>query len=291
MSAASSIIPNYNRVGQQRLAAVVTPVYRLPFTDDEKISIRHLRERLGHFDRFMVGPEDLLRSSTVAGEYSDFRPLAFAARHFESIVGYDQLLLSESFYRAFADYEYILIHQLDCLVFSSNLEEWCQRGWDYVGAPWFRGYRDDPAGGLWAVGNGGLSLRRVASALRVLTSNRVLENSKIVGVMAQQLGSLPPRRKRVLAMGSALFEHGDRGTARWLVRQFGRFGVNEDLFWAFGAWRLAPSFRVPTPQEALGFSFETAPRYCFEANSARLPFGCHAWTKYDRKFWERFLLK
>jgi len=282
--------PDYNRAGRQRLVAVVTPVYRLPFTNDENISIRHLREHLGHFDRFMVGPEDLLRTATVTREYSDFRPLAFAARHFESIYGYDQLLLSESFYRAFADYEYILIHQLDCLVFSSNLEEWCQRGWDYVGAPWFWGYCNDPAGGLWAVGNGGLSLRRVASAIDVLTSKRVLQNTRAVGLMARHLGSVSSRKKRMIALGSALFEHGDR-TSRWLVRQFGRFGVNEDLFWAFGAWRLLPGFRVPTPQEALGFSFETAPRYCFEANSARLPFGCHAWTKYDREFWERFLLK
>ena len=42
--------------------------------------------------------------------------------------------MKEKFYRAFADYEYILIYQLDCLVFASSLEEWCGKGWDYVGS-------------------------------------------------------------------------------------------------------------------------------------------------------------
>jgi hypothetical protein len=40
-----------------------------------------------------------------------------------------------------------------------------------------------------------------------------------------------------------------------------------------------------------GFSFEVAPRYCFKMNRERLPFGCHAWSKYDQEFWEPFLLK
>ena len=44
------------------------------------------------------------------------------------------------------------------------------------------------------------------------------------------------------------------------------------------------------PREALEFSFELAPRYCFMMNGRRLPFGCHAWFRYDREFWEPFLL-
>jgi hypothetical protein len=34
-----------------------------------------------------------------------------------------------------------------------------------------------------------------------------------------------------------------------------------------------------------------APRFCFEQNDMRLPSGCHAWPKYDRKFWEPYLLE
>jgi hypothetical protein len=33
-----------------------------------------------------------------------------------------------------------------------------------------------------------------------------------------------------------------------------------------------------------------APRLCFELNGRKLPFGCHAWQRYDRGFWEPYLL-
>src|SRR5262249_6498057 len=105
------------------------------------------------------------------------------------------------------------------------------------------------------VGNGGLSLRKVESALAVLTS--------------------PKRRLD------------DR-----LLREFLEDpGSHEDIFWSFGAPQLVDSFRIPTPRQALEFSFEMAPRYCFHENAGRLPFGCHGWTAWEREFWEPFLLK
>jgi len=48
---------------------------------------------------------------------------------------------------------------------------------------------------------------------------------------------------------------------------------------------------VKTAEIAVSFSFEVGPRYCFEKNNKMLPFSCHAWAKYDRKFWEPYLLK
>jgi hypothetical protein len=51
-----------------------------------------------------------------------------------------------------------------------------------------------------------------------------------------------------------------------------------------------PTFTIATVDEALDFAFEVNPRLCFERNHRRLPFGCHGWAKYDRTFWEPFLL-
>jgi hypothetical protein len=48
---------------------------------------------------------------------------------------------------------------------------------------------------------------------------------------------------------------------------------------------------VAPVEEALGFSFEREPRYCFERNGGRLPFGCHAWNRWDRPFWEPYLIR
>jgi len=280
--------------GAKRLVAIVTPLYRLPLAQDEIVSMRHLREYLGQFDRFLVGPEELLRSVSEAGEYADFAVRAFPECFFKSIQGYSRLLVDEEFYRAFADYEYILIYQLDCLVFSKDLEEWCHHGWDYVGAPLFKDYRDDPTAGPWLVGNGGLSLRRVSSALEVLNSKRLLDDPKERGPQTKRFGSAPLLRRMLVGLRTFLLGRGFHNTVGWFLRELKKhpdFYFQEDLFWALRAPRLAPDFKIATPQQALGFSFEMAPRYCYQANASRLPFGCHAWTKHDREFWEPFLLK
>jgi len=274
------------------LVAIVTPVPRFPLSAEAKISMRHLREYLGRFDRYIIGPKSLPK------EFSDFALRAFPSRYFRSRYGYNHLLMTEQFYRAFSDYEYILIFQLDCLVFASNLEEWCRKDWDYVGAPWLKN-SDDPSQGFLGVGNGGLSLRRVRGALAVLTSKQLLKNPKvgerITGrrskLLYEHLDSAPQLKRMIGAAKTFLHQYGYHNNVRWLVRQFVKTNLHEDFFWALEAPKIVTSFRIPAPEEALGFSFELAPRYCFKVNSGRLPFGCHAWSKYDREFWEPFLLK
>ena len=114
----------------RQLVAVVTPQHRYPLTANQQISLRHLRTYLSEFDRYLIGP------CGPPPEFSDFKTRAFPPRDFASIATYSRLLVSERFYRAFEDYEYILIYQFDALVFSGDLERWCHMGWDYVGSPW-----------------------------------------------------------------------------------------------------------------------------------------------------------
>jgi hypothetical protein len=84
---------------------------------------------------------------------------------------------------------------------------------------------------------------------------------------------------------------GYHNNARWLARDTANSHRHEDHFWSYDARKVVKEFRIPEPGEALEFSFELAPRYCFMMNGERLPFGCHAWFRYDREFWEPFLLK
>ena len=276
----------------KKLVAVVTPVARFPLTADEEISLRHLRKHLGAFDRYIIGQRALPR------EFSDFALKRFPVRYFADRLAYNRLMLKERFYRAFAEYEYILIYQLDCLVFSSNLEQWCRRDWDYVGAPWLK-TTDDPGQGFSAVGNGGLSLRRVSSALRVLQSTKLVEDPAVLAdrpgersKFVHQALKYTPLLKRMFARGKGLLhEFGYHNNARWIARQMVKLNYHEDYFWAFEAPKVMSDFRIPVPREALEFSFEYAPAYCFAENSGRLPFGCHAWKKHDAKFWKPFLLR
>ena len=279
-------------VRPERMVAVITPVIKFPLSVEEEISIRHLRDYLGSFDRYVIGLQRLPR------ELSDFTLVRFPARYFTDRFGYNRLLLTERFYRAFAEYEYILIYQLDCLVFASTLEEWCQRDWDYVGAPWLAD-TEDPAKGFSTVGNGGLSLRRVRRAIEVLTSKDLMQDPKKRGLETGPRSKIiydrmesTPRLKRMLVAGKTfLHRRGYHNNVRWLVRDTVRTNRHEDHFWAYDARSFVKEFRIPSPKEALEFSFESAPRYCFEMNLGRLPFGCHAWHRYDREFWEPFLLK
>ncbi len=72
-----------------------------------------------------------------------------------------------------------------------------------------------------------------------------------------------------------------------------RIEVNErgnDIFWSDKAKDFLPGFTVGTLEQGLAFSFEMEPRRCLERTGGKMPFGCHAWGRYDRAFWEPYLL-
>lgn len=151
----------------RKRVAIVTPVHRLPLSPHEQASLTQARHHLLCFDRIVISPASLDTSSIGLPTYS------FEDHWFKSVESYSKLLLTERFYRTFDNYEFILIYQLDALVFSSNLHDWCDKNFDYVGAPWFHNYSEGPTGGLWATGNGGLSLRRVGKFLELLQTPHI----------------------------------------------------------------------------------------------------------------------
>lgn len=63
---------------------------------------------------------------------------------------------------------------------------------------------------------------------------------------------------------------------------------NEDLFWAS---RNSESFRIAPVNAAIDFAFERPVRLLYEKNNNSLPFGCHAWMKYDFQFFKPYLIR
>ncbi len=61
---------------------------------------------------------------------------------------------------------------------------------------------------------------------------------------------------------------------------------NEDFFWSS---QESEVFRVAPIDVALKFAFEKQVRKCFELNQNKLPFGSHAWEKYDFAFWKPYI--
>ena len=237
--------------------AVVTPLYKKTPSDVELVSIAHNFGILFKHQQFVVAPEglDLSDYGEVLNGCKIFR---LDAMHFKSVDSYSRLMLLKDFYQLFDNFEYMLLVQPDAIVFYDELESWCERGYDYIGAPWPDGHDIRPltfrsvhlADRLLYkfykpvrkyVGNGGLSLRNISAALKTLGRH-------------------------------------------WLAAR--TWDVYEDLFWALY------SRNIPGEKEASMFSLEMEPSTYYHANSNLLPLGCHAWEKYVPEFWQaQFQLK
>jgi len=255
-----SILNSYNLLrNPQHEVAVLIPIYKSALTDNEIISLDRCLNQLSKYNIVIIAPDYLQLDKIqplVPYKYSVAR---FCNSHFNSVQGYNNLLLQQQFYWRFVDYKYILICQLDTFIFDDTLSYWCNLTYDYIGAPWiacewvndiewkeyFANYFKNGIARYFThqvnmVGNGGLSLRNVRSCLIALT---LLQNK----------------------------------ANKW-VR-------NEDTFWSFEVPRYLPFFKIPDVKTACKFSIETEPQECLKMNGGLLPFGCHAWEKYDLDYW------
>ncbi len=276
---------------RQKTVAIVIPIYKRELSADERLSLRHLDHYLGGYDKYIIAPKKL--NMYLSRNFNNYSVRLLEDKHFRSKYSYSCLLTSKSFYEIFFGYEYILIYQLDCLVFSDQLLEWCKKGYDYIGAPWYKKVITAEGWSLKAdcVGNGGFSLRKVKSHLNVLENPlNVIKYRMLVNL--QKLGySLFVILKIIWGLIKC------KQTIKQIIKsEHIRKSLNidrysEDLFWSFQARKIFPDFNIPQAEIGVSFSFEVGPRYCFEKNNNRLPFGCHAWAEYDRKFWEPYLLK
>lgn len=288
----SSFIKELNHVIEKptkKTVAIIAPMYKKDLTPDEEISLQHLRHFLGHYDKYFISPKGL----HIDVEHRDFKIKRFSKKYFLSKETYSRLLVSKKFYETFRNYEYILIHQLDCLVFSDQLLEWCKKGYGYIGAPWYREciMREEgwvPKGD--AVGNGAFSLRKVESFIKVLNiynsplnvaKRKILAYSYLISYYLSRI----PVKVVDLVKGKQYASEMLKNA--YIKKQSIGRQENEDLFWSHKARKWYPDFKIAPPDEAVYFSFEVEPEYCFEKTKHTLPFGCHGWYKYNREFWEK----
>ncbi len=268
------------RPTRPRRVAVVVPLSNRPgLLPEEEISVRHLRHYLAAYDTYLLAP----RSIDVSVE--GFEVVRFADRYFGSARAHAALMLSRRFYETFRSYEFLLTYHLDAIALSDQLEAWCDRGWDFIGAP-----NHGTADHLSVPCNGGFALRRVEAFLDVLTSKAYAVDPErywaeiSAGRGPVQRALLWPRRyiKRLRAFNNVTRE------IRLMLE--GPEPPLDDVFMVENATKYAPSFRIPPVEEALRFAFDETPRTAFEMNGRQLPFGAHAWYKQDRAFWEPYLL-
>jgi hypothetical protein len=264
----------------KRVAIVVPLSNRSELTPAEEVSLRHLRRHLNHYDKFAVAPEGL----PISLDGFEIKP--FPTKFFGSADNYKRMVLSRGFYEAFSDYEYILTYHLDALVFSDDLLSWCDRGYDLIGPPWVAHPDALTQGTIYEgkVGNTGFCLKKVQTFLRLFGSKKFSPHpfQRWRSHLSRQIRA--GERNPIALLG---FLSPDQNR---IASEVANWPWSEERFLLARASHYLPDFRVAPLEEALKFGFEIVPRHCYELNQHTLPFGCHAWERYDPAFWEPFLL-
>lgn len=247
----------------------------------EEISLKQCYKVLGKYPIRLVCPNGLDISyyqSIIPQIKVDFiKPIWLS-----SIDNYNTLLLSPFLYYKYLDFEFILIYQLDAFVFRDELTLWCEKKFDYIGAPWFFHNSNK----YNAVGNGGFSLRKTKSHFKIALNYNKQQQKKII---FQKLKSLK-LKKKILQFPHFFFAIlGLKDFKSQLICY--NYYSHEDYFWGCNVKKYFKWFKVADFRNATKFSFEKNPRNLFRWNNNNLPFGCHRWERYDFDFWRPFIKK
>lgn len=148
--------------------AIAIPTYKAKLTAPEEISLMQVRRVLSRYPQIFIAPEKF----SYCGD-----TITFERQYFAGIQSYCQLMMSPQFYEAFNAYDYILIYQLDAFVFYDALEDFCRLSYDYIGAPWSYIAWHDAKPPTPRVGNGGFSLRKVATCRDLVNTFAGVNNS------------------------------------------------------------------------------------------------------------------
>lgn len=228
---------------------IIVPIYKAITDITEQVSLRQLFYVLGDYDIVFVAPQRMQDFCNKQG----YEAICFDNKYFVNTSSYSELLLSDMFYAKFSAYEYMLIYQLDAFVFRDELLEFCNLGYDYIGAPVPRNCCYEWRIIKARVGNGGFSLRRISSVRRVIADISKICNEKRIKDLCCKY---------------------------------------EDLFFSYCGVRKDVDFSVPDVKTALKFAVDDDVSHSYQNLGIALPFGCHRWSKFERyPFWRSFLVR
>lgn len=261
----------------QQQAVILIPFYKEELTYNEEFSLKQCFDILSNHPIVAIKPASL-DLSFVTNNHKFTATISFDDHYFADINGYNQLMLSASFYEAFLNFEYLLIYQLDAFVFTNQLKYWCSNNYDYIGAPWLHSLNDKNF------------LEKFILHIKTFLYKRYniskdgIPNAKQL-VKGVGNGGLSLRRVRKFYELCIQF----KGLAEEYIQR-NKSEFNEDIFWSIALNRRKKYIRTPDYKTALKFSIETLPELGLKINQQQLPFGCHAWDKH-LDFWRPILQK
>ncbi len=258
---------------------IVIPVYKSSLSKEETVSLKQCLKVLGKYEICLISHENLNFHDFEMHfkvNHVPFQVKYFDEKCFDSVKSYNGLMLSVDFYRSFRAYQYMLIYQLDAFVFEDQLEYWCNKGYDYIGAPWIKSNKKFHP----TCGNGGFSLRKIDSFIQLLESSPNKRLFSLKGLFCYHRYRGPLHKLKYVIFWLL----GCKNSLKYFTQEE---PMNEDLF--FSALKY-DWFHIPDAQEAMFFSFETYPSFLYQKTGGILPFGCHAWGKYEyQEFWSQYI--
>lgn len=160
---------------------IVIPVYNSTPKKTEIASLKHFGETYDwNYDVRFICPESfsvelinlyIKLINAPDDVYVQYKP--YPDSYFKSTKDYSRLMKSNSFYRDFVSYEYMMILQTDVWVTSINkIDDFIDEGFDYIGAPILTNKKHWPSAPC--CGNGGLSLRKVQSFIEYTSDDSLI---------------------------------------------------------------------------------------------------------------------
>lgn len=260
------------------LCIILIIAHKQHLTETEKASLLQCYKVLGKYPIRFICPKGL-----DVNEYKALRPDAqfefIDPKWQASYVMFGRLKVVPFLYRKFSNYKYILFYELDAWVFRDELEYWCNKNYDYIGAPWVEGWKNAASNApILGVGNGGFSLRKVKSHLKVLHSFAYI---KPVSQLWQECKKERGIRRFLNLLLNLTLKNNT-------FISFNNYYLHEDVFWGMIASSRFSWFKTAPVTEALRFSVEAQPER-FIKSVEDLPFGCHAWPKTNPSFWKQYI--
>jgi hypothetical protein len=271
---------------------VIIPIYKEILNDFEIQSVNQCIKVLSEYSLCFVCPQGL-NIDFYRDNFSGINNFTFFDKiYFQSLKGYNRLMLYPNFYKTFNHFKYMLIYQTDCYVFRDELLKWANKGYDYIGGIWFENYIGNPYLGakLWQAGNGGLSLRKIESISRMLSTKKPIKKFTELFIETEKLRNIGRISflKGLFLLPFKVF--GYNNNVNYLSKNY---QFNEDGFIIETSLKLK-FLTIPEVKDAIGFSWDCHPKFLYEV-FGQLPFACHAWYRNDscyegnKEFWSNYI--
>jgi hypothetical protein len=208
----------------------------------------------------------------------------FKKQYFYNTFSFNALLLSENYYHALSDYEYILMYHLDSYVFEDKLDYWLEKGFDYIGGVICLSFPDVRRKPVLVTKfsdtvcfNSGFSLKK-SQAITMINHHKM----KVLSILNYIKGIYHNNTNNILLRIINFFMNIIISLLK--IRRF-----NEDVIWS--EMLVNAGGRLPDIKTASLFSFDIYPEYFFKENN-RLPVGCHKWNDYYRfQFYKKYIIE